>query len=292
MRSRLFKIVLYSSALCMLSLSLLYAYVLKKDQSTGSNVLLIDSLENQSEENYDNFRIENISIVRKENNKTFFSLTADEIVHRKRFSKHFHYQNLKEIHLSGVKLDIYMNNISSDTNENISIPLDDISNVFASLGKQPTSLNDYFEGKVQDRDLDLLSRIIFEKVSINIHYSDKKKVSVAAENAAVHFDSQNIVFTGSVKITDPLSRKLHASKAVWSKQFNGIYFPEGYVLQNDYYKNKSFYSMSKDGNLVMLLNIPRIDYRDRLEEAENTFYAKLLKKIPPYVKIMLGLPMI
>jgi hypothetical protein len=50
--------------------------------------------------------------------------------------------------------------------------------------------------------------------------------------------------------------------------------------------------MNEDGNFVMLLNIPKIDYRDYLEEAENTFYAKLLKKIPPYVKIMLGLPLI
>ncbi|MFZ3135887.1 MAG: hypothetical protein WA126_00680 [Thermodesulfovibrionales bacterium] len=253
--------------------------------------MLIDSLENQSEENYDNFRIENISIVRKENNRTFFSLTADEIVHRKRFSKLFHYQNLKEIHLSGVKLDIYMNNISSDTNENISIPLDDISNVFASLGKQPTSLNDYFEGKVQDRDLDLLSRIIFEKVSINIHYSDKKKVSVAAENAAVHFDSQNIVFTGSVKITDPLSRKLHASKAVWSKQFNGIYFPEGYTFHNSQYRNKSFYAVSKDGDFSRLWDIPAIDYADYLDIAENKLYAQVMKKLPPYAKMMLGLPL-
>jgi len=42
-------------------------------------------------------RANKISIVKKEDNRILFSLSADMIIHRKRISKIFVYQNLKEI---------------------------------------------------------------------------------------------------------------------------------------------------------------------------------------------------
>jgi hypothetical protein len=289
MRSRLLKMILFSYGVCILSFSLLYGYILKKDYPPGLEVLPGENLRNQSGEPYDNFRVEHISVVRKKDNKPHFVLTADEVVHRKRASKLFLYQNLKEIYVSGAKVDIYLNNISSSGNS--SLPFDEMNEIFASLGKQSTSLDDYSAGKVADSDLDLLSRIFFENLSLNIYYPDSKKISFSALYASVTPDLNNLVFSGTVQFTDSMRRKFVSSKVVWSKKHNGIYFPEGYTLQNSQHRNKSFYAVSKDGDFSRLSDIPAIDYADYLEVAESRLYAKLMKKLPPYAKMMLGLPM-
>ena len=52
-----------------------------------------------------------------------------------------------------------------------------MNDIFRSLGKQPTSIDDYSAGKVADSDLDLLSRIYFENLSLNIYYPAGKKIS-------------------------------------------------------------------------------------------------------------------
>ena len=54
-------------------------------------------IRDKPEGHYDNFRANKISIVKKEDNRILFSLSADMIIHRKRISKIFVYQNLKEI---------------------------------------------------------------------------------------------------------------------------------------------------------------------------------------------------
>jgi len=119
---------------------------------------------------YDNFKVEKISIVKRKDNRLFFSFSADRVVHRKRISKFFVYQNLKEIFLSGVQIDFYPYNMAPLKNKNTLLPLDDIGSTFASLGKPSTPIEEYLAGKA-DIDLDLLSRIVFENLSLNIFLS-------------------------------------------------------------------------------------------------------------------------
>jgi hypothetical protein len=258
------------------------------NKKAGNDEILAEDRENSTEKDYDNFRAEHVSVIRKKHNKPHFVLTADEIIHRKRFSKLFLYQNLKEIYISGAKIDIYLNNRASSGNN--LLPVDEMNDIFRSLGKQPTSLNDYYAGKVADSDLDLLSRIYFENLSLNIYYTDRKKISFSALYAAVTPDLNNLVFSGTVQFTDSMRRKFISSKVVWSKKHNGIYFPEGYTLHNSQLRNESFYALNKDGDFTRLWNIPAIEYADYLEVAESRLYAKLMKKLPPYAKMMLGLP--
>src|SRR4030067_1766313 len=99
------------------------------------------------EEFFDNFKIETISIERRENNRVLFTLSADKVIHRKRISRIFVYQNLKEIFMAGGKIDFYpyyKNQIKQY--ENIAITVADIVNSFTSLGKPPTSREDYLSG--------------------------------------------------------------------------------------------------------------------------------------------------
>ena len=261
---------------------------LNNRKTADENILSEDSMVNPAEKMYDNFRAENVSLIRKKDNKLFFVLTAEEIIHRKRFSRLFLYQNLKEVYISGAKIDIYFNALSSAGNN---LLMDEIHDILRSLGKESTSIDEYFSGKVPDSDLDLLSRIFFENLSLNIYYPDRKKISFSALYATVTPDLNNLVFSGTVQFTDSVRRKFVSSKVVWSKKHNGIYFPEGYTLHNSQYRNKSFYAVNKDGDFSMLWNIPAIDYVDYLEVAESRLYAKLMKKLPPYAKLMLGLPL-
>jgi hypothetical protein len=271
-------------------LSCAFVFLFLNNKKAGNDDILTENdVQTYTEKDYDNFRIEHISVVRKKDNKPHFILTADEVVHRKRASKLFLYQNLKEIYVSGAKIDIYLNNISSSGNS--SLPFDEMNDIFASLGKRPTSLDDYSAGKVADSDLDLLSRIFFENFSLNIYYPGRKKISFSALYAAVTPDLNNLVFSGTVQFTDSMRRKFVSSKVVWSKKQNGIYFPEGYTLHKSQQRNESFYAVNKDGDFTRLWNIPAIDYADCLEVAESRLYAKLMKKLPPYAKMILGLPM-
>jgi len=261
---------------------------LNNRKTADENILSEDSMGNPAEKMYDNFRAENVSLIRKKDNKLFFVLTAEEIIHRKRFSRLFLYQNLKEVYISGAKIDIYFNALSSAGNN---LLMDEIHDILRSLGKESTSIDEYFSGKVPDSDLDLLSRIFFENLSLNIYYPDRKKISFSALYATVTPDLNNLVFSGTVQFTDSMRRKFVSSKVVWSKKHNGIYFPEGYTLHNSQQKGESFYAANKDGDFTRLWNIPAIDYADYLEVAESRLYAKLMKKLPPYAKMMLGLPL-
>lgn len=105
--------------------------------------------------------VDKISIVEQEDNRILFSISADKVIHRKRISRLFVYQNLKEIYMSGVKIDIYPYNTASiSKHKDIAILLDDISRSFTSLGKPPTSMEECLAGN-SDIDLDLLTRILF-----------------------------------------------------------------------------------------------------------------------------------
>jgi hypothetical protein len=267
-----------------------FLFLFLNSKKAGDDEILAENdAQNFTEKDYDNFRAEHVSVIRKRDNKPHFVLTADEIIHRKRFSKLFLYQNLKEIYISGAKINIYLNNRASSGNN--LLPVDEINDIFRSLGKQPTSLDDYYAGKVADSDLDLLSRIYFENLALDIYYPAGKKISFTSLYAAVTSDFNNLVFSGTVNFTDTMQRKFAASKVVWSTKYNGIYFPEGYTLHNSQYRNKLFYAVNKDGDFSRLWDIPAIDYADYLDIAENKLYTQVMKKLPPYAKMMLGLPL-
>jgi hypothetical protein len=287
MQSKQSKTIILTASAVVLCCCFLFISLNNRKTAEG-NILSEDSMGNPAEKMYDNFRAENVSLTRKKNNKLFFALTAEEIIHRKRFSRLFLYQNLKEVYISGAKIDIYFNTLSSAGNN---LLMDEIHDILRSLGKESTSIDEYSSGKVSDSDLDLLSRIFFENLSLNIYYPAGKKISFTSLYAAVTSDFNNLVFSGTVNFTDTMQRKFAAPKVVWSTKYNGIYFPEGYTLHNSQYRNKSFYAVNKDGDFSRLWDIPAIDYADYLDIAENKLYAQVMKKMPPYAKMMLGLPL-
>lgn len=68
-----------------------YLIIKIKPESSNTNFDI-----KKPEEDYDKLRLDKISVVKRENARVIFNISADKIIHRKRISKLFVYQNLKE----------------------------------------------------------------------------------------------------------------------------------------------------------------------------------------------------
>lgn len=237
-----------------------------------------------SGDSYDNFHLESFSITRKDHNKVLFKFAADEIIHRKRRTKVFVYQNLKEINLSKVRIDIYPPN----PEQNIML-FENISSSIASIGKPGISASEYLAGS-SDPDLDLLTRLLIEDITINIHLPKNKSLSLLASHAKINADFDNVVLHGEVKLTASDRTFLRSPLAVYSKKHNGIYLPDGYTFKNNYYKKKAFVKISEKGEILRQTKIPLIEYTDPIEEKEKIFYAKISKNLPLHLRLMFGMP--
>lgn len=256
---------------------------INNEKSYSNNEKYIITAKDEPEEWYDKFCVDKISITERKNKNIVFSLSAERIVHRKRISRLFVYQNLKEIFMRGVKIDIYPDNTHDNTHK---VPLDVFSS-FRFFGKPSTSMEDYLAGNV-DIDFDLLTRLLIKDLSLNIHYLYGQKISINAESAIINADFENIVFEGPVKIILSDGRNLYAYKAVWSKKFSGIYLPNGYTFQNGYHKGKAFFIINTKGKFYKISSVPDIKYTDLIEEKEKVLYAQISKKMPPYLKFIFG----
>jgi hypothetical protein len=289
-------------------LSLFTAVALFAYSYINDRKLKIDDLQvtladiNNSEEFYDNFRIKNISAVRRDGNKVIFSLTADTVIHRKRISKLFVYQNLKEIYMSDIGLNIYFDQypdnvfqlvydslktlIFLNKSEDSSVVDDTYSR---GISYEPHESPEHNDWDGRDIDLDFLTRILFDNVTVVIYLPRNEKVSLSFTNARMNSDFENIVLEG-LKVISYRGQELCACQGVLTKRYIGIYLPEGYTLGNNYFKEKAFFAITSKGELVKNDRLPEIEYADKIEEYEEVLYSNLTKKIPKHVRIMLGFP--
>jgi len=266
-------------------------FSLNPEKPANNNSKADLALNLKPEGNYDQFYVDNLTIVKREGSNVFYSLTADKVFKRKRITKFFVYQNLKEICISGSRIDIYPYNKKSLTkSSNVLIPVDEIGRSITSMGKPSTPVEDYLAGNA-DIDLDLLSRLLFEKLILTVHISPQKKISISAARAKVNSDLQNIVFEGGIKVVGSDGTVINTDEAVWSRQYEGMYIPGSYnsggIMHS---RGKSFFSINSEGELVEVPSVPVIAYRDPLEEREKDFYATISKKMPGYARFMFGMP--
>jgi hypothetical protein len=217
-------------------------------------------------------------------------LSADSIIHRKRKSKFFEYQNLKELYLDRAVLDLYPGKEPSLA-EGRCLP-------FALLAKSinlvpgagpARSIESYLQ-ETGDIDLDILSRVLFDDFSLNIHYPTGRFLAITAEKAWIGGDFQSLVLEGAVRVISTGGEVVRASRAVVSRRFDGILLPSGYLRQEVYQSHQAFFRLTAEGRLAWSSRAPRVEYGDQLEAKENEFYGRILGKIPPYQRVMFGLP--
>jgi hypothetical protein len=243
----------------------------------------IASEPSQSGEVFDNFKIEGFSIVEREGGRVLFGLSADRVIHRKRVSDLFVYQNMKEICFTGLKVDIHPRKGSAEA-----MPFADIGRSLAYLGKQPTSAEEYMEGLAGD-DLDFLTRVLAEEMHINIYGPGGRKTTLEAGKARIGLELENMVFEDGVRVVSGRNGEMFAPVAVWSRRHRGLLFPEGYSGGGVSHEGRAFFVFGPEGALRRQAVAPEIDCSDPLEEKEKAFYTALQNQMPRQLRFFLGL---
>ncbi len=238
---------------------------------------------------YDKFRIGGINLLEYDPEGLIVRLSVEEVVHRKRRSRLFEYQNLKELHFNHTHFDLYPRKQVSS--ENIyGIPYDLLGKCFHLISGSGTlkPIESYLKEN-SDIDLDVLSRIQFDDLVLNIHYPPGASLEVTAEKAYIGGDFQSFVLIGNVRIITPHGENVQAPLAVFSRKFDGILIPSGHFRKGIYERKKTFYRLNDKGSLLQLTQFPDIRYVDPLEVKEEELYGKIFQKLPPYQRVMFGI---
>jgi len=244
----------------LLAITVCFVICAIKEKSNTMNTLSDDGIIDDSDKNYDEFYMTNVSMTKKNNDITLFSLAAGKIIHRKRSSKLFTYQNIKEIFVSSADMDIYLyNQPSSKLFDRNSIIFDNIKSLFTSFGKSSITSEENLYKRVSDSDLNIMSRVVFENITMRVHLSKDKKISITSMYAIMSAGMENIIFSGDVKIINSENREIHSSKAVLLKKYNGFYFPYGYFLAGRQYKRKTLYTINQQREFLKSLSTPTIE---------------------------------
>jgi len=242
-----------------------------------------------AERPYDKFRAGKINLLEYDQDDLIIKLSVEEIIHRKRRSRLFEYQNLKELYFNQTVFDIYIHKPFHSAN-NYRIPFDLLERcVHLAPGAGAAKPIESYLKETSDSDLDILSRIKFDRLALNVHYPTGDSLGVTAEKASIGGDFQSFVLEGDVRILSPYGEVLRAPQAVFSRGLDGILFPSGHFRQEKYDRNKTFYRLIANGRLVRLPQAPSVNYADPLEAKEEELYGKIFNKLPPYQRIMFGI---
>jgi hypothetical protein len=135
-----------------------------------------------------------------------------------------------------------------------------------------------------------LSRVRFDGLSVVAELGDGRILSIAARRARIDPRFETLALRESVTITDAEGVERRAAEAVWSREFAGIYFPEGYWIRDRRREGEAFFGVSDDGRLARRRPIPRVAYRDEIEEMEARIGAAVLGDALPGLRAALGIP--
>lgn len=263
---------------------------------------------------FDSFRINDLSMVEKKGNSVLFSLSAKQVVHRKRRNDFFVYNNIKEIYMRDVRLDIYPGTAEVTAavtagadhtvkqiaparprraterprfvKKDISIPAKDIGGIFHNLSDS-TPIKRYLSGH-PDIDLNLLSRLLMENMVMVFHLGDGKTLSISAGGAILNLDDlQNMIFIDNVVITGSDGYRIETDKCIWSRKFHGILFPHGYTASRREVHGGHFFLVSRGGVLSRTAHVPKVNYVDLLGQREKELIDRLGKYLPGYLQLIL-----
>jgi len=213
-------------------------------------------------------RFGGISVVGDEVGKPRFSLVADSVRYQHRMTQNglFTYQNLTELHLSGVRAELYPPQPASEEAGTI-----DLLGAL-SLWMGPIAETDGGPAKTPEIESRVLSRTLFERISIRIHVGDRGVVAIEADRGRGTVDLEALLFHGRVVVVDTAGRTLRAPRAIWSDGPAGVYLPEGHELDGETARDDAFFAIDRRGELVGRDPIPEVAYRDRLVELEDRIF--------------------
>ena len=134
---------------------------------------------------------------------------------------------------------------------------------------------------------DVLSRVLIEGVSFKIVPPAQAPIELSAEEAKMGADFAVIQLEGGVVLKNQRCH-IEAPLALWSTPYDGLLFPSGYTRRHRRYYDSAFFAVGRDGKCRRVMPAPPVAYVDELEAQEARFLANLSRKMPAYVRFMLG----
>lgn len=131
--------------------------------------------------------------------------------------------------------------------------------------------------------------VVFKNLSIRLQQSGQKEVTIAATRARLNSDSDTLVLAGQVVMTTPRDGDVHASQAVFSSEFDGIYLPAGYTIGDRRMGGRRLLVVDASGVTSEASSLPDVDYEDLIERREKLVLAHFLKAVPSELKPLLFL---
>ena len=240
---------------------------------------------NASRKGFDKFQIEKLSLTKFKDGNPLVKLSAENVVHRKRGSTFYAtYQNLKELHLSNVLVETYLQEAPGLSSPGRPEGLfdygvfDNFGGLFEDMNKQRQLFVGAASEEFDDDELDIVTRVLFDGFSITMHSHAGKDISISAQKARMS-DSDNIFLQGGVRVVDTEGVEYQAPEAVWSKKLHGIYYPSGYLLSERYYTGAAFFTVDSHWRFSKT-DTTEIDYADPIEEKEKLFFGKIKGNSP------------
>lgn len=238
---------------------------------------------------YGSFVFEGVSLIDSQDG-SIVSICADKIADRKRRTAYglITYENLKELHVLGAKM-----KVSLGHGDTILIRLRQTLTTLAALN-HPSPLED-LDANLVDTDASVLTRIRFTDLLITVHLPDQRMFSIETKAARLNLIPSAFVFLRPLTVLLDDGGKLEASRAVWSEEHGGIYFPEGYEMNGVSGPREGVLTISTRGFFLSGTStpLPSFKMRDLIEERENALLGLLLNRVPKAllpVVLMLQLP--
>ena len=179
---------------------------------------------------FDRFRLRAVSLVNRDgNDQKRFSAKADKIIHRNRTTRFFSYANLKELYVSGLQIEFYpRTQVAEGRSGLLSSSFTEISNLSRSLVGVPSALS---EDSLENLDPEtaFLTRVVIEQLAVTMNPQEGAKVAFSADKVLINL--RGVTFQSAFSLTSSDGMCLTAPQAMWLRNAEKIYVPDGYVLQ-------------------------------------------------------------
>lgn len=214
-----------------------------------------------------------------------FKLTVDELTRKQRQGRFMQFINYDELYLKILTIDQFLNTklVKFDMNEFIPLVSNE-SDALTTLGNNPRV--DSNPVKQTDSKVlgNKLSRVLVDEVRINFKPANYKPIILTSNRARMLIDNMIMKFEGNVKL-EAAKCKISSEIAIWSNQYNGLFFSESYELNNKTYKTPTFFQITDTGRCKRVLPVQVVEYVDKLDAIED----KLVESLPMSARLMFGL---
>jgi hypothetical protein len=232
----------------------------------------------EDSEEFNRFLLTGVEKTVSRDNRITTAIYADKILDRNRRSASIVFYNLNEIYIDNLRL-----KLDASGARPLELLFSDIPYLafpkvgdgsFNSTGKGLAS------GSVEHY---LVTRIVVDGFNMKVTFSAGRVAVISGDSAILRTRDQNIVLEGNVAIQDAEGRRLSAPQAIWSKQHEGVLFPQGYSEEHSNQIKKyniGFFEIDPDGTLTETGRIPVFQaHQDLVDQLENLLWAHLFRKL-------------